>query len=93
LIIAALFVIAAVGRHASASRDVPPPQTSWRMKVNSVPIDELMTLPGMTSRRAKALISAREKRGGFDRVLDLTAVPGITPGYVRRIENMIDISK
>ena len=49
-----------------------------------------MTLPGMTSRRAKAIVTAREKRGGFEHAADIASVPGMTNDYVKRIESMVE---
>ena len=91
LLASLIFFVALI--HHSANPFADASTESWRMNLNSAPMEELMRLPGMTSRRAKALVSAREKRGGFERVSDVASVPGITSGYLRRIETMIDVKK
>ncbi len=73
--------------------EIQPPQNAFetsRIDLNSAPLDELLTLPGMTKRRAEAITTARAKRGGFERVGDIASVPGISSGYVRRIESMVE---
>ena len=82
---AVLLIPRASDFHAASSMS-----ETWRMDLNAAPIEELMTLPGMTSRRAKAIVTAREKRGGFEHAADIASVPGMTNDYVKRIESMVE---
>jgi DNA uptake protein ComE-like DNA-binding protein len=49
-----------------------------------------MTLPGMSSRRANAILRERQKRGAFTHAAELAEVHGMTGAYVRRIEDLIE---
>ena len=88
--LASLVFFAVILKHSAEASGAPTTAESWRMNINAAPCEELMTLPGMTSRRAHALIAAREKRGAFGNASDILSVPGISSGYFHRIETMIE---
>ena len=90
LLIALSFTITLLALRGSQSPSALHASEMWRMDLNSASFDDIMTLPGMTSRRAHAMIAAREKCGGFQRVSDIVSVPGFTSVYLKRIENMVE---
>jgi competence protein ComEA len=47
------------------------------VNVNTATAEELMLLPGVGEARARAVIEARKRRGGFQKVEDLLEVKGI----------------
>lgn len=47
------------------------------VNVNTATAEELQLLPGIGEARARAVIEARKRRGGFERVDDLLEVKGI----------------
>ena len=48
------------------------------INLNTATARELQTLPGIGPSLAKKIVEFREKRGGFKRVEELLAVPGIS---------------
>ena len=48
------------------------------LNLNTATARELQTLPGIGPALAKKIVEFREKRGGFKRVEELLAVPGIS---------------
>ena len=66
--------------------DRTPPATTWRLDVNTASAAELELLPGIGPRRARVLMEARQKRGGFATVQELAALRGFSPALVRRLE-------
>lgn len=62
-----------------------------RVDVNAASPELLMTLPGMSTRRANAIVRERQKRGGFKRTAELADVRGMTEAYVRRIDELIEL--
>lgn len=90
LVPVAVLSIAALVRHTNSP---PVAMTSYRVDLNSASLEELSTIPGMSSRRARALITAREKRSGFARVEDVSDVTGFTLGYVHRIQDLVEVKK
>lgn len=89
-VLTSLVFLVVIFKHSAEASGAPSTAPSWRMNINAAPYDEIMTLPGMTSRRAHAIISAREKRGKFESPSDILSVPGINSGYFHRIENMLE---
>jgi competence protein ComEA len=47
------------------------------VNLNTATAEELMLLPGVGEARARAVIEARKRRGGFQKVEDLLEVKGI----------------
>lgn len=66
------------------------PVVSLKINVNTAPQGELMQLPGMNSRRARAIIAAREKRGRFSSVEELGEIKWLTQAYLARIADLIE---
>jgi competence protein ComEA len=48
------------------------------LNLNTATARELQTLPGIGPALAKRIVEFREKRGGFRRIEELLAVPGIS---------------
>ena len=67
------------------------PVVSMRIDLNRAAMEELKSLPGMSTARARAVLLAREKRGGFQTVESLAEVKGITKAYLRRIADLIEV--
>jgi competence protein ComEA len=61
----------------AASGSTTPVATGGRVSLNSAPLEQLDTLPGVGPVTAQAIIDFRTSHGGFQRVEDLLDVKGI----------------
>lgn len=59
------------------------------VNINTADADELMTLPGIGSSRAQAIIEYREANGGFAAVEDIMGVSGIKESAYSKIKDLI----
>jgi competence protein ComEA len=48
------------------------------LNLNTATVDQLQRLPGVGPSLAKRIVDFREKKGGFKRIEELLAVPGIS---------------
>jgi competence protein ComEA len=62
-----------------------PDSVSGVVNVNTATLEELQLLPGIGEARAKALIEARKRRGGFQKIEDLLEVKGIGEAGLERL--------
>jgi len=67
-------------------------QSDGRVDVNSASVTELMTLPGIGSAKAEAIVSYREEYGAFSCIEDLMNIPGIKEGVFRQIREHIKVN-
>ena len=67
--------------------------TDGRVDINSAGIAELMTLPGIGSAKAEAIVAYREEYGAFLSIEDLMNIPGIKEGVFRQIREHIKVNK
>jgi competence ComEA-like helix-hairpin-helix protein len=65
---------------SSALRRRPPP-----VDINTAPVDELQSLPGVGIRAAERIVAYRERNGAFVSVDDLAAVEGFDQHRVSRL--------
>jgi len=66
-----------------------PPVLPGLVNINTATVDELTTLPMIGRTRARAIVQDRDTRGPFQRVDDLTRVPGIGPATLNAIRNLV----
>jgi competence protein ComEA len=59
------------------------------VNINTATKEELTSLKGIGSDRAQDIIDYRTKNGPFKTVDDLQKVPGIGPGFMKRIRSQI----
>lgn len=64
-------------------------QNSGLVDINTADKEALMTLPGIGSVRAEAIISYREENGGFLSAGDIMQVPGIKESLYEKIKDLI----
>ncbi|MDJ0762158.1 MAG: ComEA family DNA-binding protein [Myxococcota bacterium] len=57
-----------------------------RLNVNLDSACDLMALPGIGEKKARAIVASREKSGPFQNAADLTRVPGIGPVTAQRLK-------
>lgn len=62
-----------------------------RIDINTATVAELMTLPGIGSSRANAIIDYRETYGAFSSIEDLMKVPGIKDGIFQQMKEHIKV--
>ena len=62
---------------------------SEKINLNNATADMLDALPGIGSKKAEAIIEARERMGGFRSVEDILNVEGIGEKILAEIQNMI----
>ena len=53
------------------------PVVSGKININTAPVDQLASLPGIGTRTAQAIIEYRARHGLFEKANDLTKVRGI----------------
>lgn len=63
-----------------------------KVNINSAGVAELMTLPGIGSAKAEAIVSYREEYGDFSGIEDLMNVPGIKEGTFRQMKEHIKVN-
>jgi len=61
------------------------------VNVNSAAADELTTVPGIEQPLATAIVSYREKHGGYAALDDLTKVDGFTPDLLKRVASRLTV--
>jgi len=66
-------------------------QETALININTADQNELETLPGVGETTAKAIISYREKSGGFTRIEDIMNVAGIKEGRFEAIREFITV--
>jgi competence protein ComEA len=59
------------------------------LNINTASKEELTALKGVGDKRAQDIIDYRTKNGPFKSIDDLEKVPGIGPGFVKRIRSQI----
>ena len=87
LVLALLIVIVPGLLRAPRSGDIREsgePVRPARIRVNAAPWYEWMLLPGIGESRARAIVAARETRGGFRSIDDLKLVPGLPADVVEK---------
>lgn len=67
-------------------------QKDSRLNINTASISELMTLPGIGSAKAEAIVSYREAYGDFSSIEDLMNIPGIKEGIFRQLKEHIKVN-
>ena len=65
---------------------------STLVNINTAQIDELMTLPGIGEDRANAIITYREKIGGFKTIDQIQDIEGIGLATFEKLKTLITIS-
>ena len=68
-----------------------PSTTSAKLNVNAATVEELVTLPGIGSAKASAIVEYRNTHGPFERVEDLVEVSGIGDGILGSIRHLIEV--
>lgn len=59
------------------------------LNLNTASIRELEALPGIGPALAKKIVEFREKKGGFKRIEELLAVPGISEKRWRVLKELV----
>lgn len=68
-------------------------QKDGRLDINTADVSEFMTLPGIGSAKAEAIVSYREAYGNFSGIEDLMNVPGIKDGIFHQLKEHIKVNK
>jgi competence protein ComEA len=63
------------------------------LNLNTASIRELEALPGIGPALAKRIVEFREKKGGFKRIEELLAVPGISEKRWRVLRELVYVDK
>ncbi|MEE9200670.1 MAG: helix-hairpin-helix domain-containing protein [Candidatus Brocadiales bacterium] len=69
-----------------------PEELSLRLDVNAVTWQELLPLPKIGEKRAKAIIKYRGEHGAFTDLNELLDVPGITPKVFETVRGSMKVS-
>jgi competence protein ComEA len=85
---AVLWTIASV---SGAYADADPP-VGVVVNLNTASLEELQYLPGVGETRARAILAARQARGGFKTVDELVEVKGIGPASLERLRPHVRVS-
>jgi competence protein ComEA len=78
------------GGTTTAAQPQPGGQPA-RVNINTAPLAELETLPGVGPSIAQRIIDFREKNGGFRKVEDLLEVPGIGPKKFEELKDHVTV--
>jgi comEA protein len=65
------------------------PQLVGTVNINTATPEQLELLPGIGEARAKAVVSMRKQRGGFESVNELTEVKGIGDAALERLRPFV----
>ena len=63
------------------------------INLNTATIKELDRLPGVGPVLAQRIVEFREKRGGFRRIEELLAVPGISEQRWQVLRSLLEVSR
>jgi competence protein ComEA len=86
LLAAALSALAPVAGAAEVGAAPAP-----AINLNTASATELEQLPGVGEARARAIVEAREKRGGFKNVEELVDVKGIGKAAVEKLRPLVTL--
>jgi len=87
-----LGAVLAAAAAPSSARAAEPSGTAPAVNVNTATAEELQTLPGIGEKRARAIVEAREQRGGFKSVDELVEVKGIGPANLEKLRPRLRVS-
>jgi competence protein ComEA len=62
------------------------------LNINTATVRELDALPGIGPVLARRIVDFREKRGGFRRIEELLAVPGISERVWQELKERVEVS-
>lgn len=63
-----------------------------KININTATRSQLMTLPGIGSAKADAILAYRESQGSFESIEDLMKIPGIKEGIFEQLKEQISIN-
>lgn len=63
------------------------------LNLNTATIEELDRLPGIGPVLARRIVEFRERRGGFRRVEELLAIPGISERVWQELKPLVEVSE
>ena len=66
-------------------------RNSWLININTANVDQLVKLPRIGEKKARAIIEYREKNGKFKRIQDIMKVKGIGEKTFKNFEKMITV--
>lgn len=94
LLIVACVAALAAGAWWASRRDAPPrnrthPEAARALDVNAASYEELLSVPGVTPRLARAILAERASGGPFARTEDLRRVRGIGPKTLERLQGRL----
>ncbi len=64
-----------------------------RIDINTAGLSELMSLPGIGSAKAEAILTYRKENGPFSGIEELMSVPGIKEGIFQQMQEHIKVNK
>jgi competence protein ComEA len=68
------------------------PKLAGVVNVNTASAEQLSLLPGVGDARAREIVAARQKLGGFKRVEDLLAIKGIGEASLAKLRPYVSLS-
>ena len=83
--------VTVLGAGDDASVEPPGQDQAVRVNVNTAGTAELESLPGIGPAKAQAIVDHRHQNGPFRTVDDLLDVPGIGPGTLEDIRDLITV--
>jgi competence protein ComEA len=84
-LVALALALAPAGSLAAEAGSVGP------IDLNTATVEELVALPGVGEAKARAIVEAREQRGGFDSVDELLEVRGIGEKALEQLRPLLTV--
>lgn len=97
VILAAFLLSPGIGTTAERKTTQGPPVSAapqalpQKLDINRVSAEELVAVPGIGSRMARAIVELRTKKGAFTRIEDLLEVTGIKEKKLAAIAGYLEV--
>ncbi|MEI6125431.1 MAG: helix-hairpin-helix domain-containing protein [Pseudomonadota bacterium] len=88
-VIMAFVVMPAMAQEAAKPAKAKKPAVEGKVNINTATAEQLMLLPGVSAKKAEAVIEHRTKNGKFKTLEDLMKVKGIKQKRVDKLKDYI----
>lgn len=86
-----LFLLGAISLFSTENIPVVPQKSFEKINLNEAKFEDLMAIPRLSARIARAILKERDKRGTFQNFEELGEISGVGPKTLEKIENLFII--